>query len=1269
VVPRSAATQTSQYNVAGAVRLTGQLDRYALGRSLNEILRRHEALRTTFAKVHGQPAQIIALDLDLPLPVTDLSALAPNTRARQLQQRLQEEALLPFDLSQGPLIRARLLRLAEHEHVLILTLHHIVSDGWSIGVLIREFVALYSAFLQGQPSPLPELAIQYADFAHWQRGWLSGAVLEEHLSYWREQLAGAPELLLLPTDRPRPPTITFNGATSSFSLSAHCLAALNALAQRHNATLFMALTAAFQLLLARYSGQDDICIGTPIANRNRPEIEPLIGCFVNTLVLRTRLDGRQSFEQLLEQVRATALAAYAHQDLPFETLVDALNPQRRLNHTPLVQVTFVLQNLPIDVVELPGLTSEPFPVPAIAAKFDLTLEMSEAPEGLRASLSYNTDLFDASSIERLIGHFSQLLQGIATNPDQKLANLDMLAPEERALLLCGFNRPIPPLPEGLELPQGLAPEQISALQVLAPDRQLSPIGATGQLYLADSAGQLFPTSVRARWLTNGEIEYPIALPQTRNDAEPAVYVEPRTATERALADLWQEILDLPQIGIHDNFFHIGGQSLLAVTVLSEIEARLGIPLAVETLFKSPTIAELADTLSHATARQLTAPPNLIPPGCEAITPQMLPLISLSDQDIECIASQVAGGMSNIQDIYPLVPLQEGVLFHHLMSQEGDPYLMPALLAFDTRTRLDAFLEAMQHVIQRHDILRTAVLWQGVPTPLQIVWRDADLPVEQVEIPLHADCAAELTRRFDPGHYRLDVRRAPLMHAFIAQDPAKSRWLLRLLFHHLAVDHVTIFLVLQEIRSLLEGHPEQLPTSLPFRDFVVRARGAMSQDEHDAFFRTMLADVTEPTAAFGLLEVRGDGAAIAEARKPVAPHVAHALRRQARRLGVSAASLVHLAWAQVLARTSGRNDVVFGTVLLGRMQGGQGVERVLGIFVNTLPVRLHPDVGSIEQRVRDTHALLTELMRHEQASLVHAQRCSAVAAPAPLFTALLNYRYSETDPLQQQGWEGVTLLSGEERTNYPITVSVDDMGEGFSLTAQVCKPLSPERLCTYLHTALEHLAHALEHRPDLPVQDIEILPTLERDQLLCGFDLPIPPLPEGFELPQGLAPEQIAALRVLAPDLQLSPIGALGELYLADCAGQLFCTGVRARWLTNGEIEYLLAPQQTRNGAEPAVYVEPRTATERALVDLWQEILGLPRVGIHDNFFQIGGQSLLAVTVLSQIEVRLDTSLTVAMLFESPTIAQLAKIVDDHSPPAAVSMPGDAGTTSMTRLVI
>jgi amino acid adenylation domain-containing protein len=426
------------YNLLEAVRLRGTLHVATLRQSLQEIVRRHEVLRTTFAHVEGLPCQVIRPPMPFPLPVIELREVPEPEREAQLRALARAEVQRPFDLAQGPLVRATLVCLADAEHVLLLSMHHIVFDGWSYGVFWRELSVLYEAYSPGKPSPLPELSLQYADFAHWQQQWLQGDRLETHLAYWRQQLANISPLQL-PTDRPRPALQTFRGARHPLVFSAALLQALQALSRRYGVTLFMTLLAAFQLLLHRYTDQDDIVVGSLIANRNRVETEELIGFFVNTLVLRTDLSSNPSFWELLERVREVALGAYSYQDLPFEKLLEALQPPRDLSRTPLFQVLFVLQNTPRQPLELAGLSVDPLEVAPETVNFDLWLNLSETPEGLRGWFDYRTDLFDAATIARMGRHFQILLEAIVAKPQAPLASLPLLQPDEQHRLLVAWN--------------------------------------------------------------------------------------------------------------------------------------------------------------------------------------------------------------------------------------------------------------------------------------------------------------------------------------------------------------------------------------------------------------------------------------------------------------------------------------------------------------------------------------------------------------------------------------------------------------------------------------------------------------------------------------------------------------------------------------------------------------------------------------------------------------------------------------------------------------
>ncbi len=434
------------YNIADAIRIMNTLDIPALEQTFHEIVRRHDSLRTTFASIDGVPMQVVTDTLTPPLSFIDLSTIISlEERWEQAQKLVEEEAGRPFDLAHGPLIRATLVCVEQKDHLLLLTMHHSISDGWSRSVFMHEFASLYTAFAQGQPSPLPELPIQYADFAEWQRSWLQGEVREKLLTYWKHQLNGL-QPLELPTDRPRPAFFNSHGSCLAFELPVSLTQSLKALSRQEEVTLFMLLLAAFQIVLARYSGQDDIVVGSPIANRTRTELEGLIGFFANTLVLRTDLSGDLSFHALLSRVRAMLLDAYAHQDLPFEQLVEELQVPRDPSRNPLFQVMFVLQNTPSNIVELPGLTLEIRESYIGAAAFDLVLFITENNDTLEGVLEYSTDLFDEETIRRLQGHYQHILEQVVDAPEQPLATLSLLTPAERQQLLYKWNDTATPFP-------------------------------------------------------------------------------------------------------------------------------------------------------------------------------------------------------------------------------------------------------------------------------------------------------------------------------------------------------------------------------------------------------------------------------------------------------------------------------------------------------------------------------------------------------------------------------------------------------------------------------------------------------------------------------------------------------------------------------------------------------------------------------------------------------------------------------------------------------
>ena len=1514
---------SAAYHMPGGLSLRGTLDRVALQRALERIVARHEGLRTTFALGDDeQPLQrIAAADAGFSLQLHDLQGLADAEA--QLQVLAAEEALQPFDLAQGPLIRGRLVKLAEDHHVLLVTMHHIVSDGWSITVLTRELAALYAAFSQGQDDPLAPLALQYLDYAVWQRRWLSGDLLQQQCSYWQQTLAEAPALLMLPTDRVRPAQQDYSGATLPVSFDENLTRGLKALGQRHGTTLYMTVMSAWAALLGRLAGQDDVVIGSPVANRTRSEVEGLIGLFVNTLAIRVDLSEQPTAQTLLARVKAGTLGAQAHQDLPFEQVVEVVKPVRSLSHSPIFQAMLTWQDLGSTDLTLGDLQLENLATTSTLAKFDISLDLGEAQGRLLGSLEYATALFDEGTMVRYLGYFQRLLEAMVADDGQVLEHVPLLDASEREHLLVGLNATEVPYPQdstihqlfeekvlaqpeaiavafqaqrlsyaelnrqanrlahhliglgigpddrvaicverGVEMmvgllgvlkagaayvpldpaypverlaymiedskpsalltqrvlqerlptlalplvlldddqstesdhnpvvptlgarnlayviytsgstgnPKGvmiehrglvnysldaarlfgltptdtvlqqntlnfdlsveeifpallagatLAPSQeifgsegsqdhgirptflhmtaahwhtlaaewhnqpqvaaqrladvrlinvtgdaLSAqklklwdevrpahtrlintygpteatvsctaayvthdavagsegsgnatigkpmantrIYLLDAHQQPVPYGVAGEIFIGGDGvargylnleqvnaerflvdpfstspdARMYKTGDLARYMADGRIEYlgrndfqvkvrgfrielgeiesrlgncagvkeavviaredrpgekrlvayvvaqpeahldaaglraelapqlaeymlpsafvildalPLtpnrkldrkALPAPADDAFASrTYEAPRGKIEQIVAAIWQDLLGIEQVSRHDRFFELGGHSLLAVSLIDRLRKQ-GLNASVRTVFTAPSVQEMAQAISLDNQTLFQAPANRIPADCTHLTPDMLPLVELNAAQLEQIVNAASGGAANIQDIYPLAPLQQGILFHYLLDNESDTYVVRSMIEFDDRPRLDAFLEALQGVINRHDILRSSVHWVGLPQAVQVVHRQAQLSVQTLTLTSDEDLYTQLDRLTDPQQVRLDLQQAPLMRACIARDPHSERWLLALLDHHMISDHVTQEIVLEEIRLLMQGQAADLPAPQPYREFVAHILASPSE-VHEDYFSRRLADVEEPTAPFDLLEVQGDGNHIEEAEVQLSDALSRQIRDLARERGMPSAVLFHVAWAQVLARCTGRDDVVFGTVVAGRLQGSAGAERALGVFINTLPVRVQLASQGAHELLLATHRDLSELLAHEQAPLALAQRCSGIAPGVPLFTSLLNYRHQGADSRLQ--WPGMRLLESAERTNYPLALAVNDYGDSFGLLMQSVQPVEPQRLCALMQCALEQLTQALIHTPKLELTQLDVLPLAERTLLLETFN--------------------------------------------------------------------------------------------------------------------------------------------------------------------------------------
>lgn len=592
---------------------------------------------------------------------------------------------------------------------------------------------------------------------------------------------------------------------------------------------------------------------------------------------------------------------------------------------------------------------------------------------------------------------------------------------------------------------------------------------------------------------NGKVDRK-QLPPPQMDIADEDYLAPRNELEQVIAEAFAQTLGLTRVGIHDNFFELGGHSLLVMEVVHALQ-RQQLTIGVSKLFLMPTVAELALVVASVSSR-VQVPANRIPPGCQSLQPDMLPLVSLSVTEIRQIENTINGGAENIQDIYPLTHLQQGMLYHYQISSDYDPYVVFTLLGASSRDALERYAMALQKVADRHDILRTAFLWNGLKEPVQVVCRSAVVPIiEAPAQPQGTDIAEYLMSLSQSPKYKIDPRAAPLIKLFITYNQDREQWVMLRVHHHLLEDHTADELMSDEICQILHGSEHRLPDVFPYRDLVAQQRLDNQQEKYQQFFTQQLAGLDAPSIPFGLASTSGNSA-INEHRLQVDQALAERVYQIAAKQRVSSASLFHLALALVIAKCCGHEDVVFGTVLFGRMSACDNAGSIVGPFINTLPLRVKLGSLSVAEALIDVYRSLAAITDYEQAPLTLAQSCSGLGAGGSLFSALINYRHLKIKGREQVSIHpmeaaiermGLELLMFKERTNYPMQLSVDDLGSGFMLEAQAQNPIDPERICNYVNTALMHIVAALETSPQGEVGMLEVVPATERQSILQAWN--------------------------------------------------------------------------------------------------------------------------------------------------------------------------------------
>ena len=1189
---------SSQYNMPFAFRLRGLLNREALQRALDTIVARHEVLRSVFrTRDDGEAFVVVQAASSIPVTVIDLMHLDVAAREERVHALAAADATRPFDLGNDLMLRASLLALSGQEHVLLFNMHHVASDGWSTGVLTTEFATLYDAFSRGADQPLPALPIQYADFAHWQRQWLQGEVLTQQLDYWLNQLNGLPAVHGLHLDFPRSAVERFAGALHSQHLDQTLGQRLRKLSLERGTTLFMTLQAAFAVLLARCSGETDIVMGTAIANRTQAELSPLIGFFVNTLVLRSDLSGNPSFSDLLQRTRKTALEAYEHQHIPFEMLVDKLQPERSFHQSPLFQIMFTLQTGEQGALTLPGLSIQALEQEQHTAKFDLTLALRETDDGVRMNWEYCTELFHATSIASLAEAFVELLAGIVAEPNRPIHSLPLVSARTRHRLLEEFAGAPAEHPEDAfihELSGSEAEARTIAdtrLYVLDRDRQLLPIGVAGELYIAgtglaqrgsnypelaqrlvrhpfsdDPGVSLLRSGDRARWLPGGKLEYLgkiDAQVEKEIEAEGPAYEAPRGEFEMRLAALWQDVLNVPAVGRRHHFFALGGSSLSAVRLEFAIREHFGIELTFRELFEHAELAAQAELIATKDRRV------------------ELPRIEKAARDGRPLALSFA--QQRLWLIDQLVP-------------GGTQYNMPLALQLTGQLDVEALRKALDAIVARHEVLRTVYAISESGEPCQRIRELGSIPfstADMRDIPsasrarrVHELAEAEANKPFD-------LRQDAMLRLAVLVLGSEEHVLL-FTMHHIASDGWSQNVLVNEFVTLYRAFKDGQSLALPpppvqYADFAQWQRGWLQGEVLDRQLNYWLRQLA---ALPQVHRVPTDFPRPAVQRFAGAMHdqqfdqsLSERLHALSAAQGTTLFMTLQTAFATLLARYSGETDIVMGTAIANRTQ--PELVSSIGFFVNTLVLRSDlsgdPSFATLLQRNKLMALAAFEHQHIPFEMLVEKLQPERTFSHSPLFQIMFTLQSGQDQSELELPGLSMQVLDAEQHTaKFDLTLALHDGPDGLRASWEYCTELFAARTIAHMADAFAQLLAALVAEPECPIQRLPVSAVGTRAQRLA------------LDPAHG------------AQDPALPVLGASGRV----------------------------AP----------VYEAPQGDIEIALSTLWIGLLSVPRVGRRDNFFALGGSSLSAVRLAFAIQERFSIDLSLRELFEYSGLAAQAGLI-------------------------